>query len=414
MPGPRIIPALADLTQDIAGPLPLRLLQGWATGAQDLETADRLLDDFRIEGHVVSTDTSGLSYMTHEKDLLEVMSLISVPKGIVHALGKEIGGRPIGIWVADNSEMYYPSRVDPLLILDCLTESRYRIARAVPIELGFCVHAGHYYEIGGGLYGDDASTVERLAEEFADPGEILVTAAVADPIDPSLGVGFDRRPTLDAIHPPGVYTLRSERRLPALRGEDSHYPHPFPADFFRQLSALPAAIDAEAARRRMYDQYQAERSILFVARERSRAAEGDLATLLDDLLLNALTDAILRETLRASSHVAGSGGGLGILTFSSPSEALDFALLARLRFAENGVLVRIAIDHGPVLIFDGIRGRNGISGDPVNIASKLSEDAGENSRIVLTDRAAAGLRFPGPAERFETVISRVPIRGWIL
>ena len=70
MPTPTIIPALADLTQDIAGPLPVGLLQDWAGGAQDLETANRLLGDFRIEGHVVSTDTSGLGLLAQDKDRL--------------------------------------------------------------------------------------------------------------------------------------------------------------------------------------------------------------------------------------------------------------------------------------------------------------------------------------------------------
>jgi hypothetical protein len=47
MPLPRVIPALADLTQDIAGPLPLTLLQAWAAGTQDVDTAGALLRSFR-------------------------------------------------------------------------------------------------------------------------------------------------------------------------------------------------------------------------------------------------------------------------------------------------------------------------------------------------------------------------------
>ncbi len=36
MAAPRPIPALADLTRDIAGPVPVRLLQDWASGRADL------------------------------------------------------------------------------------------------------------------------------------------------------------------------------------------------------------------------------------------------------------------------------------------------------------------------------------------------------------------------------------------
>src|SRR6187402_792191 len=105
----RIIPALADLTQDIAGPVPLDLLYSWATGEQDDARAEELLAPFRVEGTVVSTDTSGLSRMTTERDLLDVLCLISEPKQIVHSIGLEIGGRPIGLWVADNTQMFYPT-----------------------------------------------------------------------------------------------------------------------------------------------------------------------------------------------------------------------------------------------------------------------------------------------------------------
>ena len=61
MPLPKVIPALADLTQDIAGPVPVDLLHRWATGDQDLAAAATLLSPFQIQGTVVSTDTSGLS-----------------------------------------------------------------------------------------------------------------------------------------------------------------------------------------------------------------------------------------------------------------------------------------------------------------------------------------------------------------
>src|SRR4051794_27385596 len=119
---PKVIPALADLTQDIAGPLPVRLLQDWATGEQDIAAAEALLNSFEREGTVVATDTSGLSRMTQAMDLLDVLSVISGPKEIVHALGREIGGRAIGTWVADNSEMLYPAGIDPGTVVAAMGE----------------------------------------------------------------------------------------------------------------------------------------------------------------------------------------------------------------------------------------------------------------------------------------------------
>src|SRR3954469_860406 len=77
---PKVIPALANLTQDIAGPVPVRLLQDWAKGEQNLDAAQTLLNSFRIMGTVVTTDSSGLSKVTREMDLLEVVQWISDPK----------------------------------------------------------------------------------------------------------------------------------------------------------------------------------------------------------------------------------------------------------------------------------------------------------------------------------------------
>src|SRR5262245_14350946 len=105
MSGPRIIPALSDLTQEAAGPIQLQLLKQWANGPGDTASAVSLLEPFRVEGTVVATDASGLSKMTESMDLVRVLAMISRPKEVIHALGVEIGGRAIGYWTADNTEM---------------------------------------------------------------------------------------------------------------------------------------------------------------------------------------------------------------------------------------------------------------------------------------------------------------------
>ena len=174
---PKVIPALSDLTQDIAGPVPVRLLQDWATGEQDPAAAEALLQPFEIEGTVVSTDTSGLSRLTQSMDLLDTLSLISQPKEIVHALGRAIGGRAIGTWVADNTEMFYPASVEPDRVVDAMSEVQYRIHHRLRLRIGMCLHPGRYYDIGGGLYGVDASAIEAVVfpglDLGADPKLIL-------------------------------------------------------------------------------------------------------------------------------------------------------------------------------------------------------------------------------------------------
>jgi class 3 adenylate cyclase len=414
MPFPKIIPALADLTQDIAGPLPLELLQNWASGTQDLSTAEKLLLGFRIEGTVVSTDTSGLSRLTGETELLEVLARISLPMEIVFSLGTEIGGRAIGTWVADNTEMYYPLSIAPDTVLDAMNEVQYRIRSSDAIRIGICAHSGTYYEIGGGVYGNDARIVESAAERYAGPGEILVTAALISRISNRSAYALQSRPDLRHLCPGGIFRLKAGGRLSGLSGEHDGYPHPFTTEFFEMFRGIRRAADAHAIKRQIYSRYGREKAVLFVSRELSRESADNLASLLDDLLANVLVDAIVRRTRGATGHISNSVGGLAILTFGTSDEALEVGRALLARFEENGLPVRVGIDYGSLLMFDDSGGGAGIMGDPVNIASKLSEDIGERGKIRLTTRAAKRLSKAPAGDAFETEISGVRVRGIVV
>jgi len=411
MPLPRIIPALADLTQDIAGPLPVELLQHWAEGSQSVADAERLLDRYRIEGTVVASDTSGLSRLTEERDLLDVLALVSAPKEILHGLGVEIGGRPIGVWVADNSEMYYPAAIPASLVVEAMSEAQSRVDASRTVRVGLCVHRGEFFEVGGGLYGGDAEAVEYLAEEFAGPGETLLTRAVVDALGPTGTFALAPRPDLDEIHRAGVFALREPRRMPGLRGDQKSYPHPYPEEFFGRLTRLRDAGEADVIRRQIYDAYLRDRTVLFVSRVHPPQAVHTLQALLDDFVSNALVETIVRVAMRAEEHVAGLGSGLAILTFDSPAPAVEFAQEVRAEFARNGVGVKIGVDCGPILLFSNPKGPSGLAGDPVNIASKLAEDTGSAGKIRVSSRAARQLALPGGAVPFTLTVSRVELNG---
>jgi class 3 adenylate cyclase len=411
MPLPKVIPALADLTQDIAGPLPVELLHDWAAGTQDLARAGHLLEGFRIEGTVVSSDTSGLSRLTEEMELLDVIALISAPKEIVHAVGVAIGGKAIGTWVADNTQMYYPGPVAADLILAGMSETQHRISTSLPVGIGMCVHSGIFYELGGGLYGRDADIVEQLAENHARGGEVLVTQEVASRFAGRRAFAFEPRPALAQLHAPGVFALASSERLPHLPIGDTRYPHPFPPEFFDRLQALKTDGHPQRVRQDIYATYLDERVVVFIARDREGIEAGDLSALLDGLVTNALMDTIVQGTAGAEEHLAGLGGGLAILTFIKARDALDFAVALRARFMENGLTVKIGIDRGPVLSFPGSRGPTGITGDAVNVASKLSEDAGTPGKINVTARVVETIPGLPRAEPFQLTISNVTISG---
>jgi len=106
-----------------------------------------------------------------------------------------------------------------------------------------------------------------------------------------------------------------------------------------------------------------------------------------------------------------SGGGLAVLAFGTVGEALEVSRALRARSRDNAIPVRIGIDRGPVLVFANPDGWKNIAGDPVNIASKISEDAGSAGRICVTSRAVAELD-PAPAgEPFQVTVSRVFLTG---
>ena len=412
---PRAIPALANLTQDIAGPVPVQLLRDWATGRQDLAAAETLLNAFRVEGTVVASDASGLSKMMKEIDLIEVLSLIARPNEIIHALGREIGGRAIGTWVADNTEMFYAQDLEIEAIAEGVAEAQARIEERHAVQLGMCIHSGSFYEIGGGLYGRDADTVEYLAEHYARPGEILMTDAVARRLAGSEGGKNSRlSPALFAKDAPEqAYTLQWDRRAPWLKERDIAYPNAFPAEFCELLRRFG---ESEQIKQEIYERWLQERTVVFLARQRARgeAQTASLDTMLDDLVMNALMDTVIRETMAAGDHVAGSGGGLAILTFGSPQEGVTFARDIQSKLSENGLPVQAAIDAGPVLLFRNFRGPSGIAGDPVNTASKLAEDLGMSGSISVTERAFSQLGSDAAADRFEVILSGVTVRGVFL
>lgn len=407
---PRIIPALADLTQDTAGPVPLELLRRWADGTQDVTTARELLNGFRIRGIVAVTDSSGLSKLADEQDLLHVLALISAPKAIVHGFGVELGGRAIGTWVADNSRMYYPESAAIDEVAVAMAEAQRRVAEDGHPAIGVCVHKGEFFEIGGGLYGPDAELVESLGEHHARGGELLVTSTVADALRGGCGFDLQVRPDLTESYGSPVFTLRTARRLPRTGARSTTYPHPFPPDVFALLSADAEDAHIDQAKQEIYARYLRERVVVFlwVVHE---VVEDGLAGLLDALVVNALMETVLRRAVGTADHIASIGGGIAILTFESAQEALDSALSIRARLLENAIMTKIGIEQGPALLFSNARGRSGIAGAPVNIASKISEDTAAEGHIQLTSRVAKRLSNLPPSRPFQITVSGITLEG---
>ena len=411
---PKIIPVLADLTQDIAGPVPVELLRNWATGKQDLKAAESLLSPFQVKGTVVSSDTSGLTRLTQEEDLLEVLSLVSQPKEILYALGREIGGRAIGTWVADNTEMFYPADIGMATIVDAMAEVQYRIRERLRLRIGMCVHPGVFYEIGGGLYGNDADEVEYLAEICAGPDVILLTENGYQRLKAENAAGYNLEKVSFEDSKWHAYFVQTDRRMPSLEEKDKAYPQPFPEEFFNLLPRCSDPRSGVETKRKVYENWLRERVVVFVARHHVMHESASLAGLLDDLVVNALMDTVIRETAASPNCISSFGGGLAILTFPDGREGLDVARAIHAKLKENSLPAQVGIDAGPILLFQNSIGPSGVSGDPINIASKLAEDVGRPGTLSITDRAARQVSNLGDCEPFELEISRIKLKGFIL
>jgi hypothetical protein len=145
------------------------------------------------------------------------------------------------------------------------------------------------------------------------------------------------------------------------------------------------------------------------------AATGpSLTRLLDRLLHAGLVDSIVKGRMGLAESVYGNGQGYVIVAFADPRQALATAREIRTRFAEQGLEARIGLDLGPVLAFDEPAGVRQIAGGAVNIASKLSVDAGVAGAIQVSDRAARYLETPPGATRFALDVSAVRLTGYRL
>ena len=159
----RFPPGFFDLPPDAGQRLPLEMISAWTRSDQTRERATTLLAPCTLRGLVVSTDTAGLTRLTEERSLIEILAMVSRPKELVHAYGRAIGGVPIGVWAADNTQMFYPEAVAPDHVIGMLLTLMDRIGAECEVGIGACVHEGIFYELGQCLYGPDADRVEAIA-----------------------------------------------------------------------------------------------------------------------------------------------------------------------------------------------------------------------------------------------------------
>lgn len=388
-------PALADLRQDIAGSVPLDVVFAWADSAGDQAAHDRLLAPFLVRGTVVSSDASGLSRLSKERPLLEVLRLVQEPKETIHAYGKAIGGEAVGVWAADNTQMFYPETVNPADVVTAMAAALGENS-AQEVRIGMAAHTGTFLKLAGGLFGADAEFVEHVAEDHTKGGELVVSGAVRDAVEVrfpgSTAPAPDIRVAGDAL-----FRFRALAVPAAHKDTSVSYPAPFDrafADFIRRTDTT----DTEQSV--LLERYRRTGPIVFL-----KVRHKESRFLLDRLADWADASAAARQTATTQgADCVKCNGDIGIFLSPSLATAEPFAVALRDAMKAAGFVCNVGVADGESFVFPLDQGGRDIAGVPVNLSSKLSEEmsAFPDTVHVLDGRTG---------EAFTHTVSGVELRG---
>ena len=401
-------PALFDLSQDIAGDIPLALLQAWIESPKTEQAATTLLESTKVTGVSVSSDSAGLSKLSREKSLIEVLAYISQPKEVVFGLGKAIGGEGIGVWAADNTQMFYPANVAADTIVNMLIETQKRIGTYL-VKIGFGAHFGTFYRIGGGLYGTEADFIEKIAEENTEGGEIVVSDRLMEQLHHVALFQFMERKDLNNAFSKLFHVVNGPGN-PDLEIHDYHYPIPYSNTFFEDIrQILPQPQRGQLAL--LEEKYIVRKVIVLIERERLEADSLEVE-ILNNLSFDTLMSKTAHELLELyHGDDIKTVSSLGIYVFDEASNALTFAEQFQQKLLhDDGVRCKIGMDVGSVIIFDLPNGRKDIAGSPVNIASKMAQDKGEFGHIYISDEIGHQTK-PGGFVPFNLTVSGIVLYG---
>jgi class 3 adenylate cyclase len=391
--------SLADLRQDIAGVVPADLILSWNGTARTAAQQAQLLAPYRIRGTIVSTDSAGLSKLTQRYTLAQVMKLVSEPKELIHSYGTAIGGQAIGIWAADNSQMFFPEKIDPSRVLAQMLAAQAKV-KPLQVQVGMGLHSCECYSVGGGLFGEGAEFIEAIAEDQTSGGEIVFTKEIFERLAGSVRAAA--RPREDLRQHGELWSLTSfSGAVEAMEGGNPDYPTPFDAAFFQRMRAA----SVEALGQEEFPEYRKTQTVAFV--KVKHRPHGLLMDSFTDMSLSNL--AVRRIAASHGADVVKSNGSLAIVLFTEGKAAVSFA---RDVIEENhrlGFQAHVGLTHGEVYLFPLANGEREIAGNPVNIASKLSEDSGLEGVLVEDSVQLGALAQQG--EPFRLTLSKVELSG---
>ncbi|MDB4912442.1 MAG: hypothetical protein JWM95_86 [Gemmatimonadetes bacterium] len=399
----RFPPGFFDLPHGVGGSLPLEIIAEWTQGTRTADAARRLLAPYSLRGIVVCSDSSGLTRLGRERPLIEILAMIGVPKEIIHAHGRAIGGRAIGVWAADNTEMFYGAGIETARVVAMLRTTAERMAADCELGIGMAAHAGQFYELAGAVYGADADRVEKVAEEHTGAGELLVSDSVVRALPDTHGFELAKRTDLgDFLH------VVTGPVLEGLDATDVDYPAPYSSDFTQSLATYSRTRRDSRMPKKAYE----DLAVVLIEREPESSEVPEVAVLENLALIAAMKRIGLALLPEHAGHEVKNAGLIGIYTFTDCGTAIAFAQDFKHSLGERGLRCRIGIDAGLVLVFELGGGMHDIAGSPVNVASKLSQDVGEYGMIQISDEVAkrANRKRERPTRTFH--VSGVELRAY--
>ncbi|PZO42669.1 MAG: family 3 adenylate cyclase [Pseudanabaena frigida] len=374
---------LFDVTQDIIGALPLKLVEQWLSSDQTYDDALKLLESHKVRGYSVSSDSVGLTKLCQQKGLLEILAIINQPKKILHGYGKAIGGESVGIWAADNTQMFYPDSIDATKLVSTLLTIQDAIAQSCQIKIGIGAHYGSFYSISGGLYGAEADDIEDIAENHTGGGEILISQAICDRLPANHNFILKKRDDLDT-EIGNIYRVLDGDRLSGLQPLNQRYPIPYSEDFYTDLLEYEDRLTDQDFAHYLTDKY-IQHKVVVLIESRSEEVETHEVSMFNQLSFSALMkDVGLRLLDPKDAAEIKVVSSLGIYVFDEADAAVNFAQTFRQELAKQDITCRIGIDRGEVLIFNLSVGTKDIAGMPVNVASKMAQDKGEFGKLYLS------------------------------
>jgi class 3 adenylate cyclase len=351
---------------------------------------------FEKRGTVVCSDSCGLSKLSIAKPLFEVLHYIHEPKQVIMAFARAIGGRPIGTWAADNTEVFFDESVPVAKIVEQMVAAQKEIAK-LSVQVGIGIHTGKFFEIGDGLHGDEADYIERLSESHTNAGEVVLTEEAFK----SAKTGWGKPDT--AWNGRKITRINSrDCEVAGTRHTDSSYPIPFSHIFESALNTGDLEKIADVA-----SYYAMNRVVLLVK------VFHESKPLLLDMLSEwiAANSVIHKLDHEYELEAIKSNGSLGIFVADRVDVAADFARATRANLKEHGLQINIGISKGEVYVFPLKNEGREIAGAPVNLASKLAEDTEERDIIFIHESAVEGNYIHGDREEFERSTSGVALRG---